>query len=226
LISALEPLAGDEHESFGYERYVYHTAEPAMQKVALAALVSGLLAWMALMTGVLMVWVLAAACATAAVVLDLRHWEQVTVGAASLWFRRGLTGTVHRLEFDDIRDLTVDEEDATGPTLRNLLPGRRNLVCRLRVRIEGGRVVALPRTDAVRGLDQVEAVANHLRLRKRQVAEQRSLGEATIVGSMAAREVVASSPGLDDEMAAELRRLRRQALAPDEPPAIGPQRIG
>jgi hypothetical protein len=126
------------------------------------------------------------------------------------------------LAIDNIRDLAVDEEDDPGLTLRSLIPGRRNTVCRLRLRLQDKRIVALPRTDAARGLADVESVANHVRLRKQQAADQNALASSTEAASRAVREALDAEPSLDREMVAELKRLRKKALAPDLPPAAHP----
>lgn len=224
VIASMRPLATGEHQSFGYERFVYHTAEPAVQKVVLIALGGGLAGWLAWLSGWELLWWLAVAVLAAAVVFDLLNWERVASSASWLWFQRGLRGTVHQVALDNIRDLVVDEEEAPGLTLRNLVPGARNTVCRLRLRLADKRVVALPRTDAARGLADVEAVANHLRLRKQQATERGALADSAEAATQAVREVGESPSSVDRALAAELKRLRRGALAPDVPPAVRSQR--
>lgn len=222
VIASMRPLATGEHEACGYERRVYHSTDPDMRKIVALALAAGLLGFAALMSGYGWIWWLAALALLGAVWLDVHSWERVSASASYVWFQRGLSGTVHQLDIENIRDLAVDEEDDPGLTLRNLIPGRRNTVCRLRLRLQDKRVVALPRTDAARGLPEVEAVANHVRLRKQQAADKNALAESAEQASRTARELRDVPSSIDREMAAELKRLRRKATAPDLPPAAGP----
>lgn len=168
VLWAWSPLASGEPEAARYERRVYHTADMAMAQVMLAAAGAGLPWWLALATGSgLLAWggLLALAAVMA---FDVLRWERVAVSAHSLWFQRGYRGKVHQVAMENIRDLSVEETEVRGFTLRH---GRRNRLVRLQVRMNDKRVIALPKTDAHNSLDEVEAVANHLRMRLQQLQD-------------------------------------------------------
>ena len=77
--------------------------------------------------------------------------------------------------------------------------------------------VKLPWTDAYTGLDDVEAMANHLRARQMIRGDRQSLQRAQDQASAAARAAALQPPSRDPELVRELKRLRRGALAPDVP---------
>jgi hypothetical protein len=217
ILWASSPLATGEPEAFTYERRVYHTADPQMTQIVAIAFGAGALFWLGLATGWGWFHGLGVLALAAAVALDLLHWERVASSANHLWFQRGFGSTVHQILIENIRDVTVQETEVGGFTLRH---GTHNRLARLLVRMADKRVVALPKTDAYQGLDDVEGVANHLRLRLQQLADrqalQRSESEAT-----AAAQAAANDPAkADAEIRRELRRLRKDALAPDVPPAV------
>jgi hypothetical protein len=219
VLAAARPLASGEPEACGYERRVYHTAAPQMLGVVGAALASGLLLWGGYVTGSGWLGTLGVLGVLGAVGLDLWWWERVTASATYLWFQRGFRGHVHQVLIDNIRDLSVDETEAGGFTLRH---GRNNAVCRLMLRLEDKHRVALPKTDAYSGLADVEAVANHVRARKQQSQDRRSLSAAQAQAARAAAEAAKAGSTKDAEMLLELRRLRQKALSPDLPPAVPP----
>jgi hypothetical protein len=220
VLAASWPLARGEPEACGYERRVYHTAAPQMQGVVGAALAAGLVLWIAYVTGSGWLGALGVLGVLGAVGLDLWWWERVTASASYLWFQRGLTGHVHQVLIDNIRDISVDETEAGGFTLRH---GRNNFVCRLLIKLKDNKhQVVLPKTDAYTGLADVEAVANHVRARKQQSDDRRSLTDAQARATRAAAEAAQAAPTKDAEMLLELRRLRQKALSPDLPPAVPP----
>jgi hypothetical protein len=219
LLAAARPLASGEPEACGYERLVYHTAVPQMQGVVVAALLAGLVLWLGYVSGSGWIGALGVLAVLAAVALDLWWWERVTASASYLWFQRGFRGHVHQLLIDNIRDISVDERETRGFTLRH---GRNNAVCRLMLRLNDKHSVALPKTDANSGLADVEAVANHVRARQQQSEDRRRLGEAQARGARAAAQAAQEAPSQDTELRRELRRLRQKALSPDLPPAVPP----
>ena len=158
------PLSDREPEAAVYERRVYHTAtRPMMEVVALAA-ASGAVGWLSLALTRFAGWAAVAGVGVfvAAVALDLLRWERVAATATHLWFQRGMLGTVHSIALEDLKDVAVEEMRAGGFTLRHF---RRNRLVRLTVRTATKAVITLPKTDVHGGLDAVEALANHIRLR-------------------------------------------------------------
>ena len=214
---SIAPLAAGEPQAFVYERDIWRTAEPGALQVVGAAAGAGLLFWIA---GLAHSWWLVALAVLAwsgALAFDLLSWQRVAVSANNLWFQRGWGQKVHQVAFENIRDVAVEERDERGFTLRR---GTRNRVCRLQVRMKDKRVVALPKTDAHTGLADVEEVANQLRQRLRHLEDRESIRRSQAQGSAAALQAAAESPAEDDEMRRALRKLRRNALAPDVPKAV------
>ena len=205
VLAAARPLASGEPEACSYERRVYHTAAPQMQGVVVAALAAGLLLWLAYVAGSAWLGALGLLGVLGAVALDLWWWERVTASASYLWFQRGFRGRVHQVLIDNIRDISVEEAEAGGFTLRH---GRNNAVCRLMLRLHDKHVVALPKTDAYGALADVEAVANHVRSRIQQADDRRKLSDAQTRASRSAAE---AAPGRTEQ------RRRDAARAP--PPA-------
>ena len=138
-----------------------------------------------------------------AVLLDVLRWERVAASAQNLWFQRGFRSTVRQVALENIRDVSVEESEANGFTLRH---GTHNRFVRLSVRMADKRVVALPKTDAYTGLDAVEAVANHLRLRLTQHLCNRDRSRQT--GTPAAPEAAKAQ---EAELRRALRKLRGRA---------------
>jgi hypothetical protein len=201
VLWAWSPLATGEPEAATYERRVYHTAVRPMMEVVAAAAASGLLLWAAAVTGSRLAWLAAFAAFAATLLLDVLRWERVAISANNLWFQRGFRGTVHQVAVDNIRDLSVDESEVGGLTLRH---GRRNRVVRLSIRMADKRMVALPKTDGHSGQESVEAVANHLRMRLQQ-----QLDRAAARRKAGARDGAGSPPS----SAANAQQLR-SALGP------------
>ncbi len=219
VLWSTSPLSVGEPQAYTYERNVYRTAEAEPLQVVGVAIATGVIAWLAGATGSGWLWLLAVLAWAGTLGLDLLYWERVAVSANNLWFQRGLGQTVHQVAFENIRDVAVEERDAKGFTLRH---GTRNRVCRLQVRMNDKRVVALPKTDAHSGLDDVEQVANQLRQRLRQLegkdALQQSAARAdAVIAEAAARP---QAEGDEAELRRALRRLRRSATAPDVPKAV------
>jgi len=206
VLWAWSPLASGEPEAATYERRVYHTADRAMAEVIVAAAAAGLVLWLAVLTGWGLLWPAAFVVLGAAVVLDVLRWERVAISAHNLWFQRGYRSTVHQVALENIRDLSIDESEAGGFTLRH---GRHNHLVRLCVRMADKRLVALPKTDAHSGRDGVEAVANHLRMRLQQLRE-RDAARRTARTADGASE---TADPKEDELRRALRRLRQGAAA-------------
>jgi len=217
VLWSTSPLSAGEPQAYSYERNVYRTAEMGAMQIVALALATGLLVWVAGASGSGWLWLLAALAWAATLGLDLLRWERVAVSANNLWFQRGLGQTVHQVAFENIRDVSVDERDVQGLTLRH---GNRNRVCRLQVRMNDKRVVALPKTDAHTGLDDVEEVANQLRQRLRHLEGKASLQRSSDQADAAVQVAAQRPPGDEDEFRRALRRLRRSATAPDAPKAV------
>ncbi len=219
VLASARPLATGEPEACGYDRSVHATAAPQTMGIVAVALGAGLALWLGHVSGSTALWALGWLGVAAAVALDLWWWERVAASANYLWFQRGWSGRVHQVLIDNIRDIEVAENEAGGFTLRH---GRGNADCRLLLRLEDGGRVALPKTDAHGGLEAVEAVANHVRARRQQSSDKRSLAEAQARAGQAAAEAAQAMPSRDAAMLLELRRLRQKALAPELPPAVPP----
>jgi hypothetical protein len=202
-------LATGEQEVATYDRRVYHTADVFMLQILGVAAGGGLLFWMGLWLGGAAWGVLGVLVVLGSVALDVLRWERVASSGNNLWFQRGYGQKVHQVALDNIRDLSVEETDVGGFTLRH---GRHNRLVRLQVRLNDKRVVALPKTDAHTGLDAVESVANHLRGRLDQMRE-RDRGPSGR-SHAAARAVADGAPRLkpltadDGDLEKALRRLR------------------
>jgi hypothetical protein len=162
VMSSVSPLSEGEIEIGGYERRVYGTAVRPMQEIVLLALASGLAFWLGLAWSI--PWGVAAGVLLAggALALDLMRWERVSISVTYVWFQRGLGQRVHQVAMENIRDVNVVETEEPGFTLRHL---NHNRLCRLTLRMQDKRVVALPKTDAYSELDAVEATANVVRER-------------------------------------------------------------
>jgi hypothetical protein len=207
VLWAWAPLATGEPEAAAYERRVYHTADRRMLEVIGAAAGAGFVMWLAMLLDVGLLWLAGVLVLGGAVVLDVLRWERVAVSGHNLWFQRGFRSTVRQVALENIRDVSVEESETQGFTLRY---GRRNRLVRLMVRMADKRVVALPKTDAHAGLEAVEAVANHVRLRLQQLRDrERARG--------ASSPRAAPDRAGDDELRRALRKLRRSAAAAGSP---------
>jgi len=207
------PLASGEPEAASYQRQVYHTADPATLQVMAAAVGAGLLLWLGVATGYSLFGWLGVLAIPGAVALDVRCWERVAVSAHHLWFQRGWGSTVHQVVLENIRDVSVEEFDAQGFTLRH---GRHNRLVRLSVRMHDKRLVALPKTDAHSGLDAVETVANMLRQRLHQMRERDLSRGRPSLDELPPAGVVDSEPD-ERELQRALARLRVEAPRPAKP---------
>ncbi|WP_298833572.1 hypothetical protein [uncultured Piscinibacter sp.] len=217
VLWSVSPLSTGEPQAFAYERDVYRTAEMATMQIVVGALVSGLVVWLGGVTGAgwlvglgLLAWV-------GVLALDLLRWERVAVSANNLWFQRGLGQKVHQVAYENIRDVHIEEKDASGFTLRH---GRHNRVCRLQVRMKDKRIVALPKTDAQSGLGDVEAVANQLRQRLRHLEDREAMQRSEHAAQDAVAAAAQTPASGDAELRLALRKLRAGALAPDVPKAV------
>lgn len=217
LAAVVSPLASGQLEISGYERRVYGTADRAMLEVVGAVIASGLVMWVGVAWGLGWVTFVGVLALLGAVGFDLYRWERVTVSASFVWFQRGIGHKVHQVAIENIRDVTVTEADAPGFTLRHL---NRNRVCRLSMRMNDKRVVALPKTDAQSELEAVETLANHIRTRQQLAGDREAVKKSSDRGTQAAAEVANQPASVDREMMRELKRLRQRATAPDVPAAV------
>lgn len=207
VLGASLPLASGAPEAGSYVRAVYGTPGRATLEIAGLAVAAGLLFGVALTVGSPWLGWGGAAVLAGALALDVRRWERVAASADFVWFQRGFGQKVHQIAIENIRDISISERDDTSFTLRHL---RRNRVCRLNLRMEDKRVVALPKTDAYTGLEGVESVANHIRTRQQLAAELAARRQG------GARPPAPPSPD-DKAMRRELRRLRAAADKPAMP---------
>lgn len=221
VLWAWSPLAIGEPEAFSYERRVYHTADAAMLQIIGLAAAAGFAAWAGLVLDSVWAALVAAPLFVGALVLDVQRWERVAASGSALWFQRGFFAKVHQIDAENIRDITVEEAEAGGFTLRH---GFHNRIARLKVRMSDKRVAALPKTDAARGLDSLEAVANHVRLRMEHLRHRRAMKMSSQEASAAAAAAAQAPKSDDDDLRRTLRQLRRGALAPTVPPAVSSAR--
>jgi len=215
--SATKPLASGQPEIAGYERRVYASTERAMLEVVALVLASGVVLWVGMAWSLGWVGFIGALMLLGAVALDLRRWERVTVSAHYVWFQRGLGHKVHQVAIENIRDVSVSEADAEGYSLRHL---NRNRVCRLTMRMQDKRVVALPKTDAHGELEALETLANNIRIRMQLAGDRDAVKRSGDKGTEAAAAAAQQTSSVDREMLRELKRLRQRATAPDLPPAV------
>jgi hypothetical protein len=240
LTASFQPLASGELELASYDRHVYGTSDRAMLEIVVVPIVAGLVIWIGV--GLSFGWLIGLGIlgVLGAVAFDLARWERVSVSASYVWFQRGFTGKVHQVAIENIRDVSVVEEDGTLPTLRHL---NNNRVCRLLMRMTDKRAVALPKTDAETGLEAVENAANQIRWRLQALLDKQNdkrgdkpasaraakgePGPVTRPGFVATRPgppdtAPAAAPDPDGgriptagdkEMLRELRRLRKQRAA-------------
>jgi len=214
LAASFHPLASGELEIGGYERRVYGTSDRAMLEVVAAALAAGLVMWLGVALSLGWLTALGVLGVLGAVAFDMSRWERVAVSASYVWFQRGFGRKVHQVAIENIRDVSVVEEDGTLPTLRHL---NHNRVCRLLMRMTDKRAVALPKTDADESLDAVENAANQIRARLQTLNDKQKNAKPNPEGG---RIPTAG----DKEMLKELRRLRKRAEGSgDTSPVTQPQ---
>lgn len=217
LAAVISPLASGQPEISGYERRVYSTADRAMLEVVGAVLASGIVMWVGVAWSIGWLSFIGFLMLLGAVAFDLYRWERVTVSANFVWFQRGLGHKVHQVAIENIHDVTVTESDAPGFTPRHL---NRNRTCRLSMRMNDKRVVALPKTDAYGELEAVETLANHIRTRQQLAGDRQAVKRSSDRGSEVAADVAKQPSTVDREMLRELKRLRQGATAPDVPAAV------
>ncbi|WP_341890503.1 hypothetical protein [Variovorax sp. YR752] len=217
VLWSVKPLSSGEPQAYAYERDVWRTAETQVLQVVGAVLASGVVVWAGGVLG--MSWLVALGLIgwVGALALDLRRWERVAVSANNLWFQRGLGQKVHQVDYENIRDVHIEEKDTGGFTLRR---GTHNRVCRLQVRMKDKRVVALPKTDAHSGLGDVEEVANQLRQRLRHLEDRAAVKRSEDAAHQAVQKAAQEPAAGDDDIRRALRKLRAGALAPDAPKAV------
>lgn len=203
------PLATGEPEAASYDRRVYHTADRPMLLVLAAAAGAGIVLWLGLATGWALFWWLGVLGIAGAVVLDVLLWERVAVSAHNLWFQRGFRNKVHQVDLENIRDVSVDESESRGFTLRR---GTRNRLVRLSVRMHDKRVVALPKTDAQGGFESVEDCANFLRMRLQQIRDRAlSRGRPAVHELPPAGSAGTPAGAPEEDLRRALARLRAEA---------------
>jgi|APAra7269096613_1048513.scaffolds.fasta_scaffold00139_83 hypothetical protein len=226
IVSSVTPLASGAPEASGYQRSIYGTPGPATSQIVGIVLAAGLLLGLGITLGNGWVGSAGLLALVVAIGLDLQRWERVAASADWVWFQRGFGQKVHQVAIENIRDISVQEDDAPGFTLRH---GSRNRVCRLNLRMNDKRIVALPKTDAHVDLDAVETVANHIRSRQELMQElaSRRPGGGARAGTPRAPDPDSVPPvdtpadDADKEMQRALRRLRRQAASAQ--PAAAPR---
>ena len=217
VLWSTHPLSAGEPQAFTYERDVWRTPEMAVQQVIVLVGLAGLVVWLGGVLGQRWLALLGVFTWAGALALDLLRWERVAVSAQHLWFQRGFGQRVHQVAYENIRDVAVEERDVRFFTLRRGLAGR---ICRLQVRMNDKRVVALPKTDAHSGGADVEAVANQVRQRLVQLGDRRAVSDSAARGSAVAAAAAAQPPSDEAELRLALRRLRQQALTPELSKAV------
>ena len=208
FVGVTSPLASGEEEAVRYQRDVYGTADRETLEIVILVLVSGVIMWLGATFAPRWVGAVGAGLVFGAVVLDMMRWERATASANFVWFQRGLKRKVHQIAIENIREVAVHEEEASGFTV---LHGKRNRICRVHLKMQDKHILALPRTDSPRGLDDVEALANHVRARLLLLGERASIERAERDSDLAP---LAAEPTLTPEeraMRHELKRLRRKA---------------
>ena len=211
VLWAWSPLASGEPEAASYDRKVYHTADKPMMQVVGAAALAGLPWLIGMAVGGAIWWWLGLLAVCGVVAYDVLLWERVAISAHYLWFQRGFRGKVHQVALENIRDGSVEEMEAGGFTLRH---GRHNRLARLQVRLTDKRAIALPKTDAHNGLESIEAVGNHLRMRLQQIRDQETQrGRRNLKAQLdlPADPVPDVPSAADDELQRELAKLRLHA---------------
>jgi hypothetical protein len=220
VLRAFEPMAPGELAIAEYERRVLSTAEPGVLPVVVAIAGVGVIGWLVLVTGFVLLGLGLPAALAAAVWLDLRCWGRVVVSAERVCFRLGQAQPLQSVPIERIADVGVDTTEVAGFTLRH---GRRGEVSRLWLRLTDGPLLVLPPTEAARGEEAVEAVANHVRTRR---AQWLSRGTRQPSGRPVAAPVPTATPGAvrpdDAELALALQRLRQRATAPGTVPTPRP----
>jgi hypothetical protein len=214
LVGVTSPLATGEEEAVRYQRDVYGTAERETLAIVILVLVAGVLMWLGATFAPNWVGAVGAGLVVGAVVLDMMRWERASASANFVWFQRGYQRKLHQIAIENIRDVAVHEEEAPGFTL---LHGTRNRICRVHLKLHDKTIVSLPRTDTARALDDVEALANHVRARLQLLSERKSIERAERDSDMAP---LAAEPTLTPEertMRQELKRLRRKARDAEAP---------
>jgi hypothetical protein len=226
LAGAISPLASGEEEAVRYQRDVYGTAEREVLEVCGVVLGAGILLWLGTTLAPRWLVPFGVVLLMAGIALDLLRWERATASANFVWFQRGLTRKVHQIAIENIGEVAVQEEEVRFPTLRH---GLNNRICRVHLRMNDKRIVSLPRTDAHRGLDDVETLANHVRARLQIMDEHNKIDRAARDSDLAPLAPARALTPQEREMRHELKLLRKKALAPDlpsaaKPPAADPKR--
>jgi hypothetical protein len=210
VANIVAPLASGEEEAVRYQRSVYGTADRGARDIVALVLVAGALMGSGATFAPSWLGAVGAGLVVAAVVLDMMRWERASASANFVWFQRGYKRKLHQVAIENIRDVGVQEDEAPGFTL---LHGTRNRICRVLLKLHDKTIVSLPRTDTASGLDDVEALANHVRARLQLLTERKGIERAQQDSDLAP---LAAEPMLSPEERAlrqELKRVRRQARA-------------
>jgi hypothetical protein len=228
MLSAAQPLADGEPPLAEAAPATLWTADVGALPLWLAVAASGLLLWLALVVGSGWLGLVALAAMVATTVLDLRRWPRVVVSASAVWRQAGWREPVQRWPLARIADVRVQEADGHGWSLRGPWPGP---VAALWLRDTDRDPVLLLVSDAAKGLDAVEAVANQIRLRlaARSRAESQSQAWADADAQAAQVQAAARADALRERTPAEreaeraqaearlaAQRQRSRAMAPDE----------
>lgn|GEM_PF-1489120 len=209
VAASFHPLASGEMELGGYDRSVYGTSDRAMLEVVAAAAAAGLVMWLGVALSFGWLTFLGVLGVVGAVAFDLSRWERMAVSANYVWFQRGFGRKVHQVAIENIRDVSVVEEEGTLPTPRHYKNSR---LCRVMMRMHDKRAVALPKTDAHASLEAVENAANQIRARQQNLADrQKKDGKDGAAAARPDPEGGRMPTAGDKQMLKELRRLRQRS---------------
>lgn len=212
VIASFEPLARDEAPIAEAARANLWTADARDHRLWWLLLCTGLVLWLSLSVsaGLLL---LAPLLLGAGVFVDLQHWTRVVVSPSAVWRQDGWRQPVERWPMGRIVDLRVEEADGRGWSLRGPWAGP---LAALWLRDADADAVLLLVTDAARGHEGLETVANQIRLRLAEGARQAAQGAAwthataLAEASLAAAQMAAERPSTPEGRAAAEARLARQ----------------
>ncbi|AKJ27018.1 PH domain-containing protein [Caldimonas brevitalea] len=156
------PLSGDHVDSVYYERSAWTPGERDNIVLWLALGTAGGALWASMLFDIRTA-LLAVPAWLAALGWDLWRWERAAASVKFVSWRRGWRQSARRVPVSRLASVDVHEKPVLGPLS----------VCSLRLTLDDGKVVKLPRTCSLGGLDRVEDVANFIRLQMQQVEELR-----------------------------------------------------
>jgi hypothetical protein len=187
---------------------VYHTADRPMLEIVGLAAGAGLVLWWPSATGWAACGPLAFVLLGVAVAVDVLRWERVAVSAHNLWFQRGYRSRVHQVALENIRDVRSRRAKATASPCATAATTAR-AAARAH---EGQARRRLAQDRRASGVDAVEAVANHLRMRLAQMRD-REPARACCAAATAPRPSAGRAGGRAAPALCRLRRKRRPASA-------------